>query len=100
MRDWSLTRFIYSELVQSNTWDTTANCKLQSGFSGEKCLEGELAHRGGGKIGNAVTFVVFFFLFFFPRLMRSGIAGKGNGINQIDMSGGGKMIRIMVNKAG
>lgn len=41
-----------------------------------------------------------FFLFFFPRLMRSGIAGKGNGINQIDMSGGGKMIRIMVNKAG
>lgn len=100
MRDWSLTRFIYSELVQSNTWDTTANCKLQSGFSGEKCLEGELAHRGGGENRQCCYICCVFFLFFFPRLMRSGIAGKGNGINQIDMSGGGKMIRIMVNKAG
>lgn len=69
-----MTWFIYSQLVQCNTWDTIANCKLQSGFSGEKCLEGgDIAHRGGGKTGNVVTFVV---VVFFSRLMRSGIAGK------------------------
>lgn len=31
--------------------------------------------------------------------MRSGIGERGKDINQIDMSGGGKMIRIIVNKA-
>lgn len=67
-------------MVLCNTWDTIANCKLQSGFSGEKCLEGELA---------AAWFWVD----------EVWDWGKGRDINQNDTSGGGKMIRIMVNKA-
>lgn len=39
-----------------------------------------------------------FFVFFF-KVDEVWDCRKGEGINQIDMSGGGKMIRIMVNKA-
>lgn len=94
-QDCSMTRFIYSELVQCNTWDTTANCKLQSGFSGEKCLEGGKAVLGGAENRECG----YICCRSFSRLMRSGIGGTGKDINHIDTSGGGKMIRIIVNKA-
>lgn len=46
-----------------------------------------------GEIGNVVMFRVAFY-----QLDEVWDWGRGKGINQVDTSGGGKMIRIMVNK--
>lgn len=77
------------ELFQCNTWDAKANFKLQSGFSGEKCLEGEPVHRVrvGGNKG-----MLLHLLPFGSRLMRSGIGEKGEETNQTDMSGAARLL--------
>lgn len=54
---------------------------------------GKPDHRGEGGKGNVVMFRVAFY-----QLDEVWDWGRGKGINQVDTSGGGKMIRIMVNK--
>lgn len=57
------------------------------------CGEEDGATEARRKIGNVVMFVVAC-----CQLDEVWDWGRGKGINQIDLSGGGKMIRIMVNK--
>lgn len=59
-RQW--TWFIYSELVRCSAWDTIANCKLQSGVTGEECLEGRGAspQRSQPEIGKVLLHLLLF----------------------------------------
>lgn len=81
-----MTRLIYCEPVRRDTWDTIANCKLQSGFSGEKWPEGNLKQAAEIRPHQDVCGC---FLCPLLQVDEVGERRKGDAINHIDMSGGG-----------
>lgn len=86
-----MTRLIYCEPVRRNTWDTIANCKLQSGFGGEKWPEGEPPTEAAET--SRPRDVCSWFLCPVLQVDEVWERRKGNTINHTDMCGGGSIIK-------